>query len=167
MKQLVLLYWGCVFLMYPSQTYYHVETQLDGRQTGKCHFMLRRADVFMIATILWLASFSFLRTAYNDTYNYFYAFQNSESISEGLQSGIFTDWTGNPWSELYESIIRSITENYHIYFLFPALLSSYAVIKIFKRYSINPTFSLLIFFSIGTYVMYIAALKQCIAMFFC
>ena len=38
--------------------------------------------------------------------------------------------------------------------------------KLFKRYSVNPAFSLLIFFSIGTYVMYIAALKQCFAMFF-
>ena len=67
MRQLVLLYWGCVFLMYLSQTYYPVETQLDGRQTGKHHFMLCRADVFMIVTILWLTCFSFLRTAYNDS----------------------------------------------------------------------------------------------------
>ena len=166
MRQLVLLYWGCVFLMYLSQTYYPVETQLDSRQTGKRHFMLRRADVFMIATILWLASFSFLRTSYNDTYNYIYAFQNSESISEGLQSGIFTDWTGNPLSELYESVMRSITTNYHVYFLIPAFLSSFAVIKLLKKYSVSPAFSLLIFFSIGTYIMYVAALKQCIAMFF-
>lgn len=166
MRQLVLLYWGTVFLMYLSQTYYPMETQLDGRQTGKRHFMLRRADVFMIVTILWLASFSFLRTSYNDTYNYIYAFQNSESISEGLQSGIFTDWTGNPLSELYESIMRSITTNYHVYFLIPAFLSSFAVIKLLKKYSVSPAFSLLIFFSIGTYIMYVAALKQCIAMFF-
>lgn len=67
MRQLVLLYWGCVFLIYLSQTYYPVETQLDGLQTGKRHFMLRRADVFMIATVLWLTCFSFLRTGYNDS----------------------------------------------------------------------------------------------------
>ena len=46
------------------------------------------------------------------------------------------------------------------------MMSSYAVIKLCKRYSVSPTFSLLIFFSIGTYVMYVAALKQCMAMFF-
>lgn len=166
MRQLVLLYWGCVFLMYLSQTYYPVETQLDGRQTGKRHFMLRRSDVFMIATILWLASFSFLRTSYNDTYNYIYAFQNSESISEGLQSGIFTDWTGNPLSELYESVMRSITTNYHVYFLIPAFLSSFAVIKLFKKILSQSCFFASYFFSIGTYIMYVAALKQCIAMFF-
>ena len=59
MKQLVLLYWGCVFLMYLSQTYYPVETQLDGPQTGKRHFMLRRADIFMIVVIAWMTCFSF------------------------------------------------------------------------------------------------------------
>lgn len=166
MRGLILLYWGCVFLMYLSQTYYPVVAQLDGSQTGKRHFMLRRADLFMVATITWLTCFSFLRTSYNDTGNYIGAFQNSQSIAEGFELGIFTDLTGNPLSELYESAMRSITSNYHVYFLIPALLSSLAVIKLFKKYSVTPSFSLLIFFSIGTYVMYIAALKQCIAMFF-
>ena len=67
MKGLILLYWGTVFLMYLSQTYYPFETQLDGRQTGKRHFMLRRSDVFMIVTVFWLTCFSFLRESYNDS----------------------------------------------------------------------------------------------------
>lgn len=166
MKQLVLLYWGSVFLMYLSQIYYPVETHLEGRQTGKRHFLLRRADVFMIATILWLTSFSFLRTSYNDTGNYIVSFMNAESVSEGIQNGTFVDWTGNPFSMLYRSLVRDFTDNYHIYFFFPAVLSSFAVVKLIKRYSVSPAFGLLIFFSIGTYVMYIAALKQCLAMFF-
>lgn len=166
MRQLVLLYWGCVFLMYLSQTYYPVETQLDGRQMGKCHFMLRRSDVFVIVTILWLTSFSFLRTSYNDTSNYIASFMNAESVIDGVENGTFVDWTGNPFSMLYRSLVRDFTDNYHIYFFFPAVLSSFAVVKLLKRYSVAPAFSLLIFFSLGTYVMYIAALKQCLAMFF-
>ena len=166
MRQLVLLYWGCVFLMYLSQTYYPVETQLDGRQTGKRHFMLRRSDVFMIVTILWLTSFSFLRTSYNDTSNYIASFMNAESVIDGVENGTFVDWTGNPFSMLYRSLVHDFTDNYHIYFFFPAVLSSFAVVKLLKRYSVAPAFSLLIFFSLGTYVMYIAALKQCLAMFF-
>ena len=120
----------------------------------------------MIAVIVWLTCFSFLRTSYNDTATYILHFQESESIAAFFARGGLLDWTGNPLSELYRDIIRSITENYHIYFLFPALLSSFAVVKLFKKYSVSPAFSLLIFFSIGTYVMYIAALKQCLAMFF-
>ena len=166
MKQLVLLYWGCVFLMYLSEVYHPVDVQIEGKQTGKYHFMRRRSDIFMVIVIAWMTCFSFLRTSYNDTGNYIFSFKNAMSVAEGIKAGTFTDWTGNPWSMLYRSLMHDITENYHIYFFFPAFLSSFAVIKLFKRYSVNPSFSLLIFFSIGTYVTYIAALKQCMAMFF-
>ena len=30
MRQLILLYWGCVFLMYLSQVYYPTSMQLEG-----------------------------------------------------------------------------------------------------------------------------------------
>ena len=166
MKGLILLYWGTVFLMYLSQTYYPVEAQLDGHQIGKRHFLLRRADIFMIIVIAWMTCFSFLRTDYNDTYTYRVFFSEAQSLAEGFSNGTFTDWTGNPLSMLYRSLIREITENYHIYFFFPAILSSFSVVKLCKQYSVNPAFSILIFFSIGTYVAYIAALKQCLAMFF-
>ncbi len=166
MKQLVLLYWGCVFLMYLSQIYYPVGNQLEGPQTGRRHCLLRHADIFMIIVIAWLTCFSFLRTSYNDTGNYIAGFQNAQSIVEGIANGTFTDWIGNPWSMLYRSLMHDITDNYHIYFFFPAFLCSFAVVKLCKRYSVNPALSLLIFFSIGTYVVYIAALKQCLAVFF-
>lgn len=152
--------------MYLSQTYYPVENLLDGPQTGRRHFFLRRSDVFLIIVIAWMTCFSFLRTKYNDTGNYIHGFLNAQSLSEGFANGTFTDWTGNPWSMLYRSLMHDITEDYHIYFFFPAILSSFAVIKLLKRFSVNPAFSLLIFYSIGTYIVYIAALKQCLAVFF-
>lgn len=166
MRQLVLLYWGCVFLMYLSQVYYPVETQLQGHQSGRYHFMWKKSDIFVIIVIFWLSAFSFLRCTYNDTLTYIGSFNNAQSLAEGFSNGTFTDWTGNPWSMLYRSLMRELTDNYHIYFLIPAVLSSVAAVKLFKRYSVNPTFSLLIFFSLGTYIMYMAALKQCLAMFF-
>lgn len=48
----------------------------------------------------------------------------------------------------------------------PAFLESFAVAKLMKQHSVNLAFSVLIFFSIGTYITYVAALKQCFAMFF-
>lgn len=128
--------------------------------------MWRKADIFMVIVIAWMTCFSFLRTSYNDTLTYIDSFRNAETLVEGFANGTFTDWTGNPWSMFYRSLMHDLTKNYHIYFFFPAFLSSFAVVKLCKRYSVNPAFSLLIFFSIGTYVMYIAALKQCLAMFF-
>lgn len=166
MKQLVLLYWGCIFLMYLSQVYYPADRQLAPRQTGKYHFMWHRADVFMIAVIVWMTCFSFLRTSYNDTGTYIAFWTNAESTADFIANGGLLDLTGNPLSYLWQSISHDISSSYHIFFLPPALLSSFAVIRLFKRYSVSPALSLLIFFSIGTYVVYIAALKQCFAMFF-
>lgn len=166
MQKLLLLYWGTVFLMYLSQTYYPAAAPLGPRQTGRRHFLLCRADIFMTITILWLTCFSFLRTAYNDTGNYIYGFNRSPTVAEGFADGTFTDWTGNPWSMLYQSVIHDLTGNYHVFFFFPALLSSFAAIKFFKSYSVNPTFSMLVFLSLGTYITYIAALKQSVAIFF-
>lgn len=166
MRKLILVYWGTVFLMHLSHVYYPTEVRLSRHQSGRHHFLRKKTDIFMIAVIFWLSAFSFLRTSYNDTYAYIYAFNNSETIAEGFQKGIFTDWTSNPWSELFESLMKVVTDNYHVYFMVPAFLSSFSIVKLIKRYSVSPEFSLLIFFSIGTYVMYIAALKQCMAMFF-
>lgn len=166
MKGLILLYWGTIFLMYLSQIYYPVEAQLDGRQIGRRHFMLRRADIFMIIVITWMTCFSFLRTNYNDTANYIFFWRNAESTADFLARGGLLDITGNPLSSLWQSLSHDLSNNYHIYFFPSAILISYSSIKLFKQYSVNPAFSLLIFFSIGTYVLYMAALKQCLAMFF-
>lgn len=166
MQKLILLYWGTVFLMYLSQTYYPVEIQLQGRQSGRHHFMRKKSDIFIIIAIFWLSAFNFLKVTYNDTLTYRLNFAEAESVNEFITSGGLLDWTGNPLSILYRNLIREITDNYHIYFLVPAVLSSYAVIKLCKRFSVNPAFSLLIFFSLGTYIMYLAALKQCLAIFF-
>ena len=69
----------------------------------------------------------------------------------------------NPLFSLYQSAIHALTTDYHVFFLFPALFNSIVVIKLFKRYSSNAAFTLLVFYSVGTYVMYIAAIKQSIA----
>ena len=166
MQKLILLYWGTAFLMYLSQIYYPVDAEYNLRHPGKRSFMWRRSDLFMVLVITWMTCFSFLRTSYNDTLTYIATFREAETVVEGIKSGTFVDWTGNPWSMLYRSLMHDLTDNFHIYFFFPALLSSFAVVKLIKRYSANPALSLLLFFSIGTYMMYVAALKQCLAMFF-
>lgn len=101
MRQLILLYWGCVFLMYLSQVYYPTSMQLEGPQTGRRHFMLRKADVFMIAAIVWMTCFSFLRTSYNDTGNYIASWQSAESVREFVQDDKLLNLTGNPLSLLW------------------------------------------------------------------
>lgn len=164
MRELIFLYCGVIFLMYLSQIYFPVETQLGHRKAR--NFIWNKTDIFMIAIIIWLTCFSFLRTSYNDTGTYIAHYETAKGVIESIKDGVLTDFAGNPLSTMYRSLIRDITDNYHVYFFFPAFFISLAIVKFFKRYSVNPAFSLLIFFSIGTYVLYIAALKQCLAMFF-
>lgn len=164
MKQLVLLYWGCVFLMYLSEVYHPVDVQIEGKQTGKYHFMRRRSDIFMVIVIAWMTCFSFLRTAYNDTGNYIYDFYNlTDPIDQYLSESNLLKVGDNPLFYLYQTIVHELTNDYHILFFFPAFFNSIAVVKFFKKYSTNTAFTLLVFYSIGTYVMYIAAMKQSIA----
>ena len=162
----MLLYFGTFILMKLSDLYYPMEHHREGHRLKRKNFMWQKSDIFMVLTITWMTCFSFLRTSYNDTFTYIMTFRDAETVAEGIKNGTFVDWTGNPWSMLYRSLMHDLTDNFHIYFFFPAFLSSLAVVKLVKKYSVNPALSLLLFFSIGTYIMYVAALKQCLAMFF-
>lgn len=163
MKSLILLYWGTIFLIYLSQVYDPVDHR---RLRGRKSYRYRRLDVFMIAVIMWLACFSFLRVSYNDTITYIKIFHDAPSVAELVSNFRLKQLADDPLSQLYQSFVHDYTGNYHIYFLVPAVLNAFAVIRLFKRYSVNPAMSLLIFFSIGTYVLYMAALKQSFAVFF-
>lgn len=151
--------------MYLSQIYYPVDMRLIDRKDNR-HYFLHKSDIFMAGIITWLTCFSFLRKDYNDTSNYINFFNQAVSTKDFVEQGGLTDFAGNPFSYFYQSFMHDLTDNYHIYFFFPAFLSCYAVVKLFKRYSVSPVLSILIFFSIGTYMLYVAALKQCFAMFF-
>ena len=166
MIKLIVLYWGCIFMMYLSQMLFPTETQLQGHVSGKGHFLSKRSDVFVVAITIWLICFMFLRTRYNDTGNYIFFWQNADSVQEFLEKGGLLDITGNPLSIFWQSFSHDISDSYHVYFLLPALLINFATVRLLKYYSVNPAFSLLIYFSIGTYIMYMAAMKQSFALFF-
>lgn len=163
MRKFILLYWGTAYLLHLSQVYYPTELSLSHHHGSRRGFSWGKSDLFMTIALIWMTCFSFLRTDYNDTYTYRALFENVISLKDGWAEGVFTDWTSNPWSMLYRSLVRHFTDNYHIYFFFPAVLSSFGIIKMCKRFSVSPGMSLLIFYSMGTYAMYMAALKQSMA----
>lgn len=164
MKELVLLYWGTILLMYLSQVYYPVTTQRDARHIGKQSFMWRKTDIFIVIVIAWMTCFSFLRDTYNDTVNYITDFSYlSMPLNKFLAETDLLKIGGNNLFNLYQNIVYKYTHDYHIFFFFPALISAVSIIKFYKCYSVHPSFSLLLFYSVGTYVMYIAAMKQSVA----
>lgn len=161
---LIALCIGSALLFYLSQCRNPIENQLE--DVGDRHFLRYRSDVFLVIAILWMTCFSFLRTSYNDTGTYIFFWETAPTPYEFVRAGGLLDWTGNPLFDLYQSIMHDLIDNYHIYFFVPAFVNTFAIAKLLKRYSVNPALSVLIFFAIGTFVMYIAAIKQSIAFFF-
>ena len=162
MLKLLLLCLGAVLLMKLSEREFPV--MQNYRESG-LHFMGRHLDVYMLLAALWMAAFAFLRTSYNDTGAYIRNFQNAMSLEEGFSSGTYLDWIENPLSIFYRDLLRRFTDNYHIYFLIPAVLQAVGIVKLCKYHSVNPAMSLMLYFCLGTYVMLnLAAFKQGTAM---
>jgi len=162
MKELVFLYIGTIVLAYLSQIYYPAENQFVIGSPR--HFMRRHADLFTIAIIIWMTLFSGLRTSYNDTVNYIQYFNDSATtLAEHFATSTETGLADNPLYYICQVLIKAIIDNYHVWFLLTAFISCFVVIKFIRQYSVSFSFSLLLFYAIGTYVMYIAAIKQSIA----
>lgn len=162
MKELVFLYIGTIVLAYLSQIYYPAENQFVIGSPR--HFMRRHVDLFTIAIIIWMTLFSGLRTSYNDTVNYIQYFNDSATtLAEHFATSTETGLADNPLYYICQVLIKAIIDNYHVWFLLTAFISCFVVIKFIRQYSVSFSFSLLLFYAIGTYVMYIAAIKQSIA----
>lgn len=161
MGKLILLYFGTIFLAYLSQRYYPVK---ESPVYEERHFMRDKTDIFCVAIIVWMTLFNGLKISYNDTGNYIHFFMNGETtIHAYLEKNNGFNYTDNPFFYICQTIVRRFTDNYHIWFLLVAFFNAYVIVKFFKRYSVLFPFSFLVFYSIGTYVMYIAAMKQSVA----
>ncbi len=157
MLKLIALFIGTALLMFCSQLYFPADRQL--RAGGRV-----RTDVFLVLAFLGITCFYFLRTSYNDTTAYIGGFLSAETPGEFLASGTLLEWGGNPLFYFYESLVRSITDNFHVFFLLPAALTAWSCVHLMKRYSVTPVFSVVIFFALGTAITLMCAMKQGTAM---
>lgn len=160
MKQLVLLYAGTCILAMLSQQYYPASSCLRSER----HFLRDRMDIFTLAIVIWMTLFSGLRTSYNDTNNYIGYFQDSATtLSEHFATSTETGLADNPLYYITQVLLKGVIDNYHVWFLLTAFVSCYVAVKFIRHYSTSYAWSILLFQAIGTYVMYIAAIKQAIA----
>lgn len=104
-----------------------------------------------------------LRTSYNDTVNYIRSFATGDTLSELLASGTLHPLR-NPAFLLYSALIRTFTNNYSIFFLFPAFFVQYSYLRFIRKHSPNFLMGLTMYFCLGTYTFSMAAMKQTIAM---
>ena len=162
MLKLLLLCLGTAVLMLLSEREHPVRQGYWGENLYNRKYHM---DGYMLAAVLWMVCFAFLRTNYNDTAAYINGFRNAQSLTEGFASGAYYDWMENPLSAFYRDLMHTVSGNYHVYFLFPALLQCVGIVKLCKYHSVNPAMSLLLYFCLGTYVMLnLAAFKQGTAM---
>lgn len=166
MTNLIILYWGVFALGQLSQIFAPTHGLQPNHRSGS--FLNQRLDVFTIVIIVWMTLFSGLRVSYNDTGNYIRYFEESATTFAGhFQTSDSLGFADNPMFYILQMVFKSLINNYHLWFIFVAFINAYVIVKLFKYCSESFGFSLLIFFSIGTYVMYMAAMKQCIAVSIC
>lgn len=116
----------------------------------------------LLVTILVL--FAGLRTSYNDTWNYITGFDNCAEFSEWISNPKSLNIFMNPLFYGYQSFLKTWTHNPYLLVFTTSLFSQICLIRFIKRYSHNFTFSIFIYFTLGTFVFSLAAIKQIVAM---
>ena len=113
-----------------------------------------RWDLFVLAIVVILSLFAGLRTDYNDTAAYIRGFQSAETIGAFLSDSENLHVLHNPLFYGLTALIRTVTDNYHIYLLIFAAVNEVLLIRFVQRYTAdgNFAFGLWLFFGIGAYV---------------
>lgn len=121
-------------------------------------------DWAYLALVVILFLFAGLRTSYNDTWNYISGFNNAPELSEWLLDPKSRNPFMNPLFTFYQSFLKTYTNNAQILIFTLAVFDQACLLYFFKRYSQHFTFSIFIYFTLGTFVFSLAALKQVTAM---
>lgn len=126
------------------------------KQTGSNRFAF-----FML--VLTLALPITLRLNYNDTWAYISTFNNAQPINALISSGTL-HILKNPLFYVYQSLVRTFTDNYMIFFMFPAFFVQYSYMRFIRRHSNSLLIGVGLYFFLGSYTFSIAAMKQVFAM---
>lgn len=121
-------------------------------------------DWAYVALVIVLVLFAGLRTSYNDTWNYITGFNNCAEFSEWIANPKNLNPFMNPLFYGYQSLLKSWTHNPYLLIFTTAAFSQICLIRFIKRYSDQFAFSIFIYFTLGTFVFSLAAIKQIVAM---
>lgn len=104
-----------------------------------------------------------LRQSYNDTGSYIRGFVTALPLDLFLASDEL-HILKNPLFYLYESLIRTYTDNYLYFFILPAFFVQYSYVRFIRRHSPSFLIGIGLYLFLGTYTFSLAAMKQTIAM---
>jgi len=131
-------------------------------QTGTRYRPSRDWAYLLLVTIL--VFFSGMRYDYNDTWNYISQFRNAPFLMEYLRSETIRDIFSYPLFHLLISGFKSLYNNEYAFLFVTSCFTQCCFIWFIKRYSTNFTFSIFLYFTLGTFCFTMAALKQVLAM---
>ena len=121
-------------------------------------------DWAYLLLVVMLVLFAGLRTSYNDTWNYVTGFRNSLGLEEFLANDRNLNIFRNPLFYFCYSMLRDITGNAQWLIFITSTIAQTCFLLFFKRYSSNFVFTIFVFFTLGTFNVSLAALKQVCAM---
>lgn len=131
-------------------------------QTGTRYRLSR--DWAYVALVTILTFFSGMRNNYNDTWNYINLFRNAPFLMEYLQSETIRDVFAYPLFYLLVSGFKSFFNNEYAFLFVTSCFTQCCFLWFIKRYSTNFTFSIFLYFTLGTFCFTLAAIKQVLAM---
>ena len=157
MVKLLAIFLIAVFFAYQSEKYTRAAAAYGYTYSP-------RNDKALVMLIIALTLFAGLRTYYNDTWNYIRGYNDAPGIGEFL-----ADWSNlnpftNPLFYLYESFLKSIGCSAQVLIFTTAMFTQTCFVLFFKRYSSDFVFSIFIYFTLGTFCVSLAAMKQVVAM---
>ncbi len=129
---------------------------------GQRYSVWRDWAYLLLVTVLML--FAGLRTEYNDTWNYINAFSKAPSLDEWISNPDNYNPFKNPLFYFFQSLLKALTNNPQWLIFISALITQICFVVFFKRYSTHFFFSIFIYFTLGTFVFTLAAIKQVLGM---
>ncbi|MBE6730284.1 MAG: EpsG family protein [Ruminococcaceae bacterium] len=121
-------------------------------------------DWAYVLLVVVLVLFAGLRTSYNDTLNYIRGYEDAPVLTEFFSNAENLNPFKNPLFYLFQSIIKTFTSNSQWLILLTSIITQVCFLRFIKRYSDNFLFSIFIYFTLGTFVFTLAAIKQVTAM---
>lgn len=121
---------------------------------------------YVFLMIVAFSLFSGLRFSYNDTWAYLRGYQNGETLDAFIGDPDNLKWTANPLFYATASLLKTYGVDVQIFFMLFAILDTTLLLRFIQRYAPERyfTFSIFLFFTVGTAVFSIAAMKQITAM---
>lgn len=132
------------------------------RQTGTPYRL--RQDWAYVALVTILVFFAGMRYDWNDTWNYIRDFREAPYLLEFLRGEKIRDLFGNPLFYLLQSGFKSFFDNEYAFLFVTSCFTQVCFLRFLKRYSANFTFSIFLYFTLGTFCFTLAAIKQVLAM---